>query len=178
MKTSYQILLSAAGVALMILLTNLLVLRNDLKSLQLKKYKTTLVERFIGVDFSSHWVVNIKQGREYKVELWTQDSTVLKTTLENRGGTLYFIAEPSSRDSTTKTSHVRITAPSLQSIKTAKGTKVHIQDFMSYTDSLNVVLENGASFSGKNNHFRNVSFKVAGDAWLKYQNGEESAVME
>ena len=58
--------------------------------------------------------------------------------------------------------------PFLDEIKAKQGVKILIENFES--DSLSVLLENGVEFTGKDNHFKYVSYKTPGDSWLQFKN--------
>jgi len=171
MKTSKKILLAVAGFIIVIFFVTLILLRNGVQSLQSKaelkyKYETMSVEDFDNLDFSSHYVVKIRQGKECNVELTAEKNSLLKPKLENRNGTLYFTVDSATAKENTDSIHVRITMPSLQEIKAIRGAKIQLENFQ--TDSLRVVLENGCVFTGINNTVKHASYKTSGDAWLNF----------
>jgi len=170
MKASNKILLGISGFLIIYLITGLVALRNEalemLSQAELEnKYEAVPVDTFQGVDFSAHWDVNIKQGKEYKVELAASEKGELKPILENREGILYFTVEGYKEKETDEKINVKVTAPTLKEIKTVKGTKIHLANFTA--DSLNIILENGGEFTGDSNQLNYVSFKTSGDAWLQ-----------
>ncbi len=169
MKTTHKILLGITGFLIIYLITGLVALRNETMELLSKtqlenKYKTMPVDTFAGVDFSAHWNVIIKQGKEYKVELAADESGVLKPNLENREGMLYFKVETVGEVKNQRI-NAKVTVPSLKEIKIVQGTNLHLGNFTA--DSLNIVLENGGEFIGNNNQINYTSFKTSGDAWLQ-----------
>jgi hypothetical protein len=56
----------------------------------------------------------------------------------------------------------------LKEIRAEQGAKILMENFQS--DSLSVILESGVDFTGKDNHFKYVSFKTPGDSWLQFKN--------
>ena len=168
MKTSKKILLFVAGFIIVLLIIYAVILRNTVQSMHSKTevkldYKTVSVDNFEKLDFSSPMIVRIKQGRDCKVEYNVIEDSMLIPEYENINGTLYFKV-----DSTEKAGslHVRITMPSLQAIKAARGTEIQLENFQS--DSVSIVLENGCVFKGKNNSLKHVSFKTSGDNRLQF----------
>lgn len=169
MKKNKKILLIAAGIILVLLISSLLVLRNDMWSALNKaglesNYETVAADNFDRLDFSDQWIVKIRQGRGYKVQLAVEQGAGLKPRLENIGGTLYFkVEEADARD--TQKVHAKVTMPDLKEVKAAGGTKIYLENFES--DSLSILLENGVAFTGKNNHFNHISFKTSGEALIQ-----------
>lgn len=170
MKTSKKILLSVAVLIIVLLIVFVAILRDTVQSIQLRteiirNYKTVAVGDFERLDFTSHWIVRIKQGRECKVELTADYDSIFRGALENKNGTLYFNVDSVMEKDHTDSIYVRITMPSLQEIKAVRGTKIHLESFQS--DSLRVMLENGCEFTGNNNTIKHASFKTSGDAALQ-----------
>lgn len=163
MQTSKKIILTAALLFIALLVAGLWMLKHDLQPIlekeNQKKYQTVSAGRFESLDFSANWNVRIKQGREFIVEL--QEGTSSKPKVENINGTLYFKTDTGNQD----TLYAKITVPSMKNIKAVRGAKVHLENFDS--DSVKVMLDGGA-FSGKNNHFKHISFKTSGDASLEF----------
>ena len=170
MKTSNKIILSVGGLVLASFITSLYIFRTDLQKVLVRfdaksNFKTVPFNNFENLDFSSKWIVNIKQGSEFKVELASDQKTLLKPKLENIDGTLFFKIETPDGDSTSDSIRARITVPILKSIKAAAGTKIHLAKFVS--DSLKIILENGCAFTGHNGDFKNQSFKTSGEVFLQ-----------
>ncbi len=130
------------------------------------KYKTVVVGNFEALDFSAGWKVKIIQGKECKLELSMKEDSTLKPGFENSNGTLYFKSDTSKNNKQSGSMVARVTMPSLKTIKAISGTKILLENFKS--DSLNIVLENGGAFTGKNNRFKHLSFKTSGDARLEF----------
>jgi hypothetical protein len=171
MRTSKKILLAIAGFLIVLLIVFLMILRNSIQSIHSKaelkyKYKTVTVGNFEKLDFSSHWIVRIRQGKECKVELAVKGDSLMKPGLENSNGTLYFTVDSIFVKENTDSLRVRITMPSLKAIKAVRGTEIHLANFNS--DSLHVILENGCIFIGDNNNIRYVSLKTSGDNRLQF----------
>jgi hypothetical protein len=171
MKTSKKILLVTGGFIIVIMIIDMILLRNGVKSLELKaelkhKYKTVSVDNFDKLDFSSHWFVRINQGKECKVEMTAEEDSVLKPKLENINGTLYFKVDTTIKKENTVNIHVRIAMPSLLAIKAVKGTEIQMDNFQS--DSLHVILENGCVFKGNNNNIKFVTMQTSGDNQLQF----------
>jgi hypothetical protein len=155
MKTSKKILLAVAVMLLALWSIALFVVRKDMKSMLANQhaiaYKPLAVDKFVGLDFSSNWIVSIKQGKDCKVEMEVPCHTSLKPRVENINGTLHF--------SSTEGIHARITAPSLQLIKAAGDTKIQMKTF--WSDSLTVILEDSSSFAGSKNDFDYIQFNAS-----------------
>lgn len=161
MKTSKKILIGVAGVFIALLITTLFMLRRDIKLLietqSVIEYKTKPVEKFSSLDFSPHWIVSIKQGKNCKVELDEEESKGLITKINTIDSTLYLSVEADSLDEKTGNIHVRITAPSLKLIRAAGDTKIEMKSF--WTDSLTVILKDSSTFIGSKNNFDKITFK-------------------
>ncbi len=166
MKTSKKIIITVAGIILILLIITIMLLRNGVQSLQLKEelklnYKAVSFGNFDKLDFSSHYIVRINQGKECKVEMAVEGDSIMKPRLENVHGTLYFKVDSTLEKADTGSIHVKITMPSIRLIKAVQGTKIQLDYFQS--DSIRVVLEDGCSFTGNNNTIKHVSFKTSGD---------------
>lgn len=169
MKANDKILLAVAGLVVALLVTVMVIIRNDVQLLFVKsvesKYKTVSVDKFERLDFSANWIVKVRQGDEYKVELLGEGDATLKPRLENIGGTMYFTMDTTNSNENSGSISVRVTAPSLKEITASRGTKIHLADFQS--DSLTLILEDGSGFTGYNNQFNYVNFKTTGDVSLQ-----------
>lgn len=171
MNTSRKILIGVAGFIIVLLISVMILVRNGVESMQLKanqkyKFEAMPVKTFNNLDFSSHWIVKISQGKECNVEYAAEEYAALKPKIENIDGTLFFKVEPGMDKPLTGSIHVRITMPSLQTIKAVGGTEISVEYFQA--DSVSVMLENGAVFTGKNNSFKQVSYKTKGDSQLQF----------
>lgn len=166
MKTSNKLLIASAAFLVAVWVGGLFVLRSNVYTLLEKaalenKYKLILVGSFEGLDFSGGWTVAIRQGKEYKAELMTEEHSGAKPTVKNIKGTLYFEAGTTGKNAAKGKVYAKITVPSLKQINSTGDTKIHMKNFES--DSINVVLNNGDAFIGNDNHFRKVSIKTSGD---------------
>lgn len=94
MKTSKKILIAVAGTIVVILIITLFVFRKDVKLLMdtqaFIEYKAVPVDKFVSLDFSSNWIVTIKQGKDCKVELVADENAGSKVKLQNINGIQYF----------------------------------------------------------------------------------------
>jgi hypothetical protein len=175
MKTSIKLILTTTGFLITLLIISLLFLRKDIQSLLnaelIFKYHEIPVEKFQSLDFSSHWIVKIKQGTKCKVELVSNESKVLKPRLKNISGILHFDVDSSGDSLSGESLHARITLPSIQTLKTVNNTKITIENFI--TDSLVVELLDGASFKSKNNTIKHVTYKTYGNSLLEVINNTE-----
>ena len=170
MKSSRKILLITGCVVLIGLVTSLIVTRNVVlhflhKTAAESKYKAISVADFERLDFSGNWDVRIWQGNEFKVELAIDENSVWKPSLENIDGTLYFKVKAVDSIENSQPIYAKIIAPSLKGITAKRGTKISLEHFQS--DSISLVLEDGNSFTGYNNHFKYILFKTSGDVLLK-----------
>ena len=175
MKTSQKVLTIVTGIIVALLITSMVVVRNDIELIRVKaelesKYKAARVENFERLDFSANWIVNIRQGNEYKVELAVGEG-MLKPVLKNIDGTLYFKVETVDSIISSGNMLAKITTPSLKGIKAAQGTKIHLKDFQS--DSICIILDNSGDFKSTNNHFRFLDFKTSGNVSLQLTDDEE-----
>ncbi len=163
MKTSKKILITVAGILIVMLVTTLFVLHRDIKTLMesqaLIEYKLVPVDNFVALDFSANWIVLIKQGKECKVELAIEEGSNLQPKLENNNGTLFLNVEASPENENTGSIFARVTAPVLHVIKAEGNTEILMKNF--WSDSINVILEDSSKFSGKNNDFTNINFKAS-----------------
>ncbi len=156
MKTSEKIILITAAALIALLVFGLLALRRDARAIVEKidaehPFTTVPVADFERLDLPAHWLVRIRQGRNYQVELAAEAMAALKPRLENRDGTLFFSIEAPDSIRNASMMQARITMPFLEAIKAGRGTHIHLQNFDS--DTLRLFLEDGGTFSGKNNRF-------------------------
>jgi hypothetical protein len=173
MKTSKIILVAVACFIIILLITMLLLIKYTLQPLQIKaglkhNYKAIPADNFQKLDFSSHFIITIKQGKECKAEMAFGEDSVLTPTVKNLNGTLYFKVDSTVQIKNSAMLYVRITMPLIKEIRAERGAKINLENFQS--DSLNVVLENGVEFTGKDNHFKYLSFKTPGNSWLQFKN--------
>jgi hypothetical protein len=170
MKASKKMLLITMGLMIAGVVTGITMMRNHAtwwlrKTAAESKFKPVAVEAFESLDFSNYWTADIRQGKEYKVELATGDNTRLKPRLETIDGTLYFKIDTINGSGNSENIQAKITLPSLLAIKTMHGTKILLRDFQA--DSLQLILEDGSAFTGYNNQFKYVSFKTSGAVSLQ-----------
>jgi hypothetical protein len=170
MKTSRKILIGVSIVVTALLVTSLIVIRNDIetffaKSALEEKYKSVSVENFQRLDFSANWVVTIKNAGVYKLELAVDDSTALKPVVKNVNGTLYFSIDSVQSKQHTGTIKARITTPTLKAIRSVSGTHIHLRDFQA--DSLFIDIDDGCVFTGTDNDFKHLSFRSSGDVRIE-----------
>ena len=173
MKTSKKMLLFIAGFIIVLLIIFVVILRNNVQSTRSGIevqwiYKTLSVGNFEKLDFSSHMIVRIKQGKECKVEYTAEMDSVLKPVFKSINGTLYLKVDSIIKAEKAGSMRVKITMPSLLGIKATGGTEIQLDNFQ--TDSVSVILENGCVFKGKNNSLKLVSIKTSGDALLQFTN--------
>ncbi|MGD2033605.1 MAG: DUF2807 domain-containing protein [Bacteroidales bacterium] len=165
MKTSRILIICLAGILVALLITVLIMFRRDihvlLENQELIEYTVVPSEKFVSLDFSDNWSVNIKQGKDCKVELAIDESIISKPDLDNRDGILYLSIDSISEKANSDLIHVRITAPVLHVIKASGDTKIQLKNF--WSDSLTVVLEDNSTFSGRNNDFATIKFKASGN---------------
>jgi hypothetical protein len=96
------------------------------------------------------------------------EGSVLIPRLKNLNSTLYFKVDSTPEKGNPGKLYARISMPHLKEIRAEQGAKILMDNFQS--DSLSVILDNGVEFSGKDNHFKYVSFKTPGDTWLQFKN--------
>lgn len=169
MKSSKRILLVTGGIVMVGVIVSLVVVRDVAiqfirKTEAESNYKTVPVTDFERVDFSANWNVRIRQGNEYKVELAAGDSS-LKPKLTNIDGTLYFDAGSTDSLANTTSLFAKITTPYLKGVKARRGTTISLENFQA--DSIDLVLEDGNTFTGYNNQFSYVLFKTSGAVSLR-----------
>ena len=173
MKVSKIILVSTAGATIALMLISLLVLRNDIYTMQKKngyanRFKKVKVENFKSINVSSNWIINIYQG-DLKVELAIENGDFLKPAIVMQDGQLFFKIEGNRVPDSTVVAHARITVPNLIRIQAESGSKIIMKDFKS--DSLNVIL-NGGDFVGSKNKIKFISFKTSDNASVKHSDNE------
>ncbi len=166
MKTSRKILIAFAAFMLVLFFIAIMMLRSSVKSLAEKndrkyQYKTVPVNDFEKLDFTSRWIVRVRQGKTCKVESTAAENVTLKPTMENINGTLFFKMDTSVAKENTDSIYVRITMPSIKAIKATGGATVTLENFQ--TDSLHIILENGCVFKGMNNTIKHTFFKTSGE---------------
>ena len=163
MKTSKKILIILAGFIIILLIVSLIVLRKDIGTLMEKQtfieYKTIPVEEFASVEFSSNWTVQVKQGKDCKVELAIEEGNDLMPALESKDEILYFSVDTQRIIENTANIHARVTAPVLNTIKAEGNTEIVMKNY--WSDSLTVILSDSSTFSGKNNDFTSIKFKAS-----------------
>lgn len=170
MQTSKKVLVTVAGIVIALFVVGLMVLRNDvttlLKQAELtNKFREFPVEKFEKLSFTGNWEVRIKQGRNHKVEIEIEDKPVISPRLDQMENALHFTVEGDTAEARLLTVRAKVTAPWLLDIRADGKTRITIEDFDS--DTLQVALENGASFAGKNNYFSHLSFKTIGDSFVQ-----------
>ena len=170
MKTSKKILVTVAGILIVLLAAGLLMLRNDLLRLLSQEkpennYQEVPVAPFEALDFSAYWTVRIKQGRKHKVKVAVEGGG-LKPRLENVEGTLYFHAGRADEQAMTKKMRARVILPSLREIKAARDTEIQLENFKS--DSLHVILKDSGSFTGVENEIVHLSLQTFGEARIRW----------
>ena len=168
MKTSYKIIVAFVSFIVIFLIISMLVLRSNVLTFQtqavvLTKYKFSEFKDFNKLVFSSAWNVKIRQGKEYKIEL---SDNRLKAKLINRNRSLVFLGGDSDTILSNSPLHAKVTMPFLTEVKAGQSTSIDMEDFT--TDSVQIFLENGSSFKGKNNTIKNLSFKTSGETSLKF----------
>ena len=158
MKTSKKILVTITFILIGFWIYTLFVVRKDMRSIMASKpsiaYKTVAIDKFTKLDFSSNWIVRIKQGKDCKVEVEVVKQDGLKPQLEMINGTLYLKSQAKT--------HARITLPSIHEIKAAGDTRIQMKNF--WSDSLTVILADSSTFAGHQNDFDNIRFKTSGQS--------------
>ena len=169
MKTSKKILLFTAGILSAIFITGLMFFRSEVNALMVKAqlempYELAEVGKFYNLDFSTNWIVKIKQGRRHEVEV-ANDGT-LEPKVENIHGTLYFKIDSMSSKNGKGNLYARITMPDLKKIKAKGTTRVELKNFQS--DSLEVILEDQGVFMSDKNTIKHVFYKTSGEAIIEF----------
>jgi hypothetical protein len=165
MKTSKKLLILFAGFIIILLMFSLVILRRDIGTLMEKQafieYRATPIDEFKSVEFSSNWTVQIRQGKDCKVELAVKEVRGLIPVLENKDEILFFTTDTQFLAENTANIRARLTAPFLNTIVAKGNTEIVMKNF--WSDSLTVVLADSSTFSGKNNDFTNIIFKSYAD---------------
>ena len=163
MKASKKLLLIVAGFITILLVISLVVLRRDIKTLKENQtfieYQLVPVESFSSIDFSSNWIVQVKQGKDCKVELAMEETGNLKPKIENRDKILFFSLDPAQAIDKTEGLHARVTAPLLYFIKAKGNTEIIMKSY--WSDSLTVILTDSSTFLGRNNEITQINFKAS-----------------
>jgi hypothetical protein len=156
MKTSKKILIAIAFLLVALWVTTLFLVRKDMQTILAGRsqveYRPVPVDTFSSLDFSGQWTVSVRQGKDCKVELGTDGGGNPDPELSHHDGTLHL---------TSKTDvYAIITAPDLQVIKAAGNTRIEMKHF--WTDSITVILDDGSSFTSRQNDFKYILFKAPG----------------
>jgi len=170
MKISHKLLIMVAGVLIALLVTGLVMLKQDVRTLMAQsglenKFRAVPVEPFESLVFSSHWDVKIRQGRGHKVELAVNGRDEEASVLEHKGGTLYFNSGSLLNNNASANLQARITVPYLHQIRSVGDTRINIENFD--LDSLTINIDDGGGFMGKNNQIENLSFTTSGKTKLE-----------
>jgi hypothetical protein len=154
MKTSRIILITIGIILLAMWTTILFIARKDIKTIMATQsrveYRPVPVDKFNRLDFSSHWIVRIKQGKDCELELGMEESDNGQPEMNISEGTLYL--------SHNRSIHARITAPVLQVIRAEGNTEITMKNY--WTDSIRVILGDSSSFTGSQNDFKYISFQA------------------
>ena len=168
MKTSNKIITYVSGLIVITMITGLIILRKDVQSFisteAVVTYSPIKVDKFHSLDFSDNWNVTIRQGNNYVVELQNFKDPSISPNINVQNGTAYFQADSVLMDRN-KTIHVRITAPKLETIRAINGSEISMRYFA--TDSLNLILEDGCLFRGKENAIEFFDIKTSGESVLE-----------
>lgn len=170
MKTSKKIVLTLLGVFIALLVTGLMLLKNDMRAVVDKmnaefKYEEVAVKEFERLEFSSDWEVKIRPGNEYKVELSMPEHSGISPNLKNRDGTLFFDVD-SPNEISTETLRAKVFTPKLTSIKAGQNTLIQMNDMD--TDTLDITIDNGV-FKGKGNKLDIVTFTTSGNTVIQIE---------
>lgn len=165
MKTSKKILLTVAGILIALLITSMLVLRQDAQwamvQAGLDKFTSVPVGEFDELDFSANWQVSIRQGRVHKVELL---DSISSSQIRNVDGKLHFFSQA---DPEGKPGRVRITMPFLRQVSAVGGSEIHLKRF--HSDSLRVILQDSVTFIGEELVFEHVDYETSGKVKLRFK---------
>jgi hypothetical protein len=165
MKTSKIILTTIAGLFVVLLIVSMLVMRSDMRKIiessSTVKYQQIEIEKFEKLDFSGKWIVKIKAGRIYNLEIGSEGETLPKHKIDNKKGILYLTVDSTN----TQTLHARITVPTLKELKANNGTKISMENYQA--DSIWFILGDSCAFTSKNNTFGDVFFRTTGEATVQ-----------
>jgi hypothetical protein len=168
MKTSTKIVITLSAALLVAFLVGLLLVRNDLKHFlvesERERYKTMTVDTFQSIQLSSKWDVKIRQAKQFKVMLDIRD-TIYNPVIHNVNGTLRLQIDSTFWKNNGPYVHARITLPDLRGISAEGNTRINIEDFKS--DSLSITIDDGCTFTGRENTFEKVFFESRGDARIE-----------
>lgn len=172
MKTSRKILILLSSSILLLLIAGLLIVRNDLQAFQQRdasriKIKEIQVADFSGLDLSGHLMVKIRQGNTINVEM-EQDS-LRKPRILVQDGILSLKLDSQQIRADTSTLFVKITMPDIRLLK-AKRSTVFLHGFAS--DSVHILLQEGANLEGKNNKFKHSLVETEGKSTIRMQEDE------
>jgi len=168
MKTSKKILSLVAFLLIVLVICYVFILRNTVRSLQAKNgmsYKSLPVGNFERLDFSAPVLVRIKQGKDCTVEYASEGDSVLKPSFKINNGTLTAEMDSAYDPKNSGSMYIRITMPSLTGIKGSKGAEIQLENYQ--CDSLNIFLDDGCVFKGKNNTLKHFSAETSGKARIE-----------
>ncbi len=173
MKKNKILLLSTAAFIILFLITALAVLRKDVRSLVSdadKELKFTSVEvpSFSSLSIPANWKVKVRQGRDFKIELAAYGNASFIPAIDIVNETAVLKIDTTVSLSNTDTVYARVTMPLIRTIHASEGAQIRLENFTS--DSISLVLCNGAVFAGKNNSFKYVSYKTTGEVYIEINN--------
>jgi hypothetical protein len=171
MKTSQKIILAAATSITILIITTMIIIRDDIETLFVKdkewNFKTIDIGKFDRLDFSENYEAEVVSGLEYSVEVAVKDSSGVEPNVRAVDGTLYFAAPDADSLSTEPVIKVRITMPLLKEISGRKRSQITVRNFQA--DSLMVTIEKDCRFKGKENTIKFLTFRSA-DALVEWTN--------
>lgn len=172
MKSSHKLLLGSMVFLLGLFIVGLFLLRSSVTSLLQEAslhsaYETIDVEPFHSLVIADKGQVRIKKARHFKLSVAQENGKLVKPGITNLNGMLK-LASHSGTDSSKSAMpyRVKVQMPVLKSLKAGGDSQIFLEGFDN--DSVEIVLNDGTSFTGKNNKFKNASFVTDGQVKLRF----------
>ncbi len=118
------------------------------------EYREYPVQEFNTLDFSGHWNVIIKKGKDCKLELAGEQGVRFQPDIKYVNSVMYLNNE---MEPESDIRNVRVTAPYLKEIRGSGTTRFIMKNF--WSDSIIVVLKDSSSFSGIQIDFDKITFR-------------------
>lgn len=170
MKTSYKILLITAGIMTALLITGLMILRQDFGSLSNTsiKYKEIILEPFNQVKTSQHWDITVTQGRTYSLRvLYDDPNDIVKYELTNNDSILNIGIDTANTNYTyADKASIQITAPRIKYFDIGDSSTLRLKAIN--IDSLSVHLGHASLLISEESAFEHFLFESLGSSSIEY----------
>lgn len=165
MQSSKKILITTAGVLLALFISSLMVLRSDVQAINASladdvQMTAVPADAFDVLHFAGHWIVQVRQGRTYQVEVAFDPQNRYLPQLENRNDTLHFFIKGDSSLAV----KAKVITPVLRGVK-AENAYVTLKNFQ--LDSMTIKLD-ASHLTGEENKFIYTSYETIGNSKIEF----------